>query len=60
MAGALERLGVDAPAVVGGVAVLAGISATGKMTQTIGEIRTVNAGAAVFNPNTLLSRTNNG
>ena len=59
-AGALSVAGISAPAVVGGVAVLAGISATGKMTQTLGEIRNVNAGAAAFNPNTLLNRTNNG
>ena len=51
--------GIAVPGVlVGGVAVLAGISAAGKMSQTVRDIRNVNSAAGVFNPNSLLSRQN--
>lgn len=51
--------GIAVPGVlVGGVAVLAGISAAGKMTQTVRDIRNVNSAAGVFNPNSLLNRQN--
>ncbi len=51
--------GIAVPGVlVGVVAVLAGISAAGKMSQTVRDIRNVNSAAGVFNPNSLLSRQN--
>lgn len=55
----LATAGIAVPGVlVGGVAVLAGISAAGKMSQTVRDIRNVNSAAGVFNPNSLLSRQN--
>jgi hypothetical protein len=51
--------GIAVPgALIGGVAVLAGLSAAGKMNQTVRDIRNVNAASRVFNPNSLLNRQN--
>lgn len=57
-AGVLTLANVTAPALVVGVAAIAALSASGQMSKTVGEIRSVNSAAEVFKPNTLLNRTN--
>ncbi len=52
---------VSAPPVfLAGASVMAALSSAGVMNRTIKDTRNVNSAAGVFNPNTLLNRTNNG